>query len=481
MELTASWSVYDPASHGGPEILLLMRASIALVADDLTGAADAGVGLAKAGLVTDVRWLDEAGTAAGAGTRADSVHLPVDNVQVLAVDTGSRKTDAAGAARLTAQVVSYFKSVGVATLYKKIDSTLRGHVGEEIAAALTAWHPWSMAIVAPAFPAMRRQTIGGELRVDGVASGGDGSIVRRCERAGLRTVHIDLGRVRGGTVALSLRDALDRGVRAVVCDAETDADLDAIASAGASTGSRIVWVASGGLAQVLPRHLPVKPNARPGVMGMAEGWGVARRSSPDDRPAPVLIVVGSRTSAARQQVAHLAAAGVKHIAASAGMLRADRSTPADSARAAGAPAAPACAPWLDSVVAALAKRDDVVVTIEGGDGEGPGPEDASLPAAIGHLLRPVAGRIGGLVLTGGDTALGVLRAWEVTSLRLVAEVEPGLPWSWSAGAVRLPVVTKAGGFGGARALLAARDRLRALADAPDVLTRVDPTRVVPRS
>jgi 4-hydroxythreonine-4-phosphate dehydrogenase len=450
-----------------------MHASIALVADDLTGAADAGVGFAKAGFATDVRWLDGPGTGAVNETGAESVRLPLDHAQVLALDTGSRRADAAAAARVTGQVVSYLRSAGVATLYKKIDSTLRGHVGEEVAAALRAWRPWSMAVVAPAFPAMRRQTIGGELRVDGVAPGGEASIVRRCERAGLQTVHVDLGRVRGGTLALFLRDALDRGLRAVVCDAETDADLEAVASAGAAMGPRIVWVGSGGLSQVLPRHLSATPDAETWAMDAAAARAAAHRSSPDDRRAPVLVVVGSRTSVARQQVAQLVAAGVAPIAVSAALLRA--SVPASTASGGGAfaTAEGAGVRWVESLAAAMDRDADVVVSIERTDDDGFAGEDASLPGTLGRLLRPLAGRIGGVGLIGGDTALGVLRAWDVTSLRLVGEIEPGVPLSWSAGAVRLPVATKAGGFGAATTLLTIRDRLRALACAPGVTTRAD--------
>jgi D-threonate/D-erythronate kinase len=76
------------------------------------------------------------------------------------------------------------------------------------------------------------------------------------------------------------------------------------------------------------------------------------------------------------------------------------------------------------------------------------------------LLRPVLPAVGGLVLTGGDTAIGVLGAFGVTALELVEEIEAGVPLSMSVGAIALPVVTKAGGFGGPNALRHARDRLR---------------------
>src|SRR5438477_193827 len=83
-------------------------------------------------------------------------------------------------------------------------------------------------------------------------------------------------------------------------------------------------------------------------------------------------------------------------------------------------------------------------TLEGRahDAEG----DPGLVARIGHTLAPLAQRVGGLVLTGGDTARGVLRAWRVTGIDLVEEIEPGVVLSMSAGAHALPVVTKSGSF-----------------------------------
>ena len=54
--------------------------------------------------------------------------------------------------------------MGRALLFKKIDSDLRGHVGEEVSAAMDASRA-RIAIVAPAFPAMGRTVEHGMLRV----------------------------------------------------------------------------------------------------------------------------------------------------------------------------------------------------------------------------------------------------------------------------------------------------------------------------
>ena len=51
------------------------------------------------------------------------------------------------------------------------------------------------------------------------------------------------------------------------------------------------------------------------------------------------------------------------------------------------------------------------------------------------------------MLTGGDTAVGVLEAWGATAVRLVEEIDTGVVLSETIGARAMPVVTKAGSFG----------------------------------
>jgi uncharacterized protein YgbK (DUF1537 family) len=79
------------------------------------------------------------------------------------------------------------------------------------------------------------------------------------------------------------------------------------------------------------------------------------------------------------------------------------------------------------------------------------------------VAREIAARrepIGGLVLTGGDTARAVLRAMGIAALRVVGEVETGVPILVTEGAIALPVVTKAGDFGDRETLVRCRATLR---------------------
>ena len=65
------------------------------------------------------------------------------------------------------------------------------------------------------------------------------------------------------------------------------------------------------------------------------------------------------------------------------------------------------------------------------------------------------GRPGALLLTGGETAIAVLRTLGASGLRLAGEIGPGLALATLAGGPfdNLVVMTKAGGFGDADALV----------------------------
>src|SRR5690349_8425823 len=86
------------------------------------------------------------------------------DAEVLAVDANTRAMAPDEAAVETARLVHKYAREGQQVLFKKFDSTLRGHIGVELAAALEAWksvanRSSAIAVVAPAFSATGRTTI----------------------------------------------------------------------------------------------------------------------------------------------------------------------------------------------------------------------------------------------------------------------------------------------------------------------------------
>lgn len=123
---------------------------VGLVADDLTGAADAAGALVCTG-----------GSAAVclAGD-------PPAGADVLALVTDSRGLPAGPAGARTAAAVAALRRWGADWLYVKIDSTLRGPVAATVGAALASW-PAGPALACPALPAQGRRVRGGVLRAPG--------------------------------------------------------------------------------------------------------------------------------------------------------------------------------------------------------------------------------------------------------------------------------------------------------------------------
>src|ERR671917_2986540 len=125
---------------------------VAIIADDLTGAADSGVQLVHSGYRTAVVF------------RGAPIP-PSDDLDAVAVDTNSRPLPAGFAAKRGVESGHALRESRI--VYKKIDSTLRGPIGAELAAALAATRR-SKALIAPAFPSTGRETKGGTQFVHGV-------------------------------------------------------------------------------------------------------------------------------------------------------------------------------------------------------------------------------------------------------------------------------------------------------------------------
>jgi len=394
----------------GPRVLV--------VADDLSGAADCAITWVPWGL--DVVVVLDAAVGAVAS--------------VLAVDTDSRRAAPQAAAAASRAAVRRYGGAGCRVLYKKIDSTLRGNIGVEVAAAAGSER---FAVFAPAFPAAGRTMEDGRVLVAGTpladtelwrreGGGCDPDPVAMLAAAGLRTAVAPLALVRGGGLAAWLRGQAAAGFRAAACDAATEADLAAIAEAGAALGRPVLWVGSGGLA----RHLRAATGA-----DAAAAPAIPRASG-----RPVLVAVGSVSAISRRQLAVLAGqAGVVLLEIAPEVLLA----------AAESEAWLAAARRLDAALADPAAAV-VAVTISAGAGADPAVHGAALAAALGRLLGPRLAAAGGLVATGGETARALLAAASVASLRLAGEVEAGVPLGIALGdgpASGLAVVTKAGAFG----------------------------------
>ena len=214
-------------------------------------------------------------------------------VAVVDLDTRSRPERVARAAVKRAFASRAARRADV--LYKKIDSTLKGHVVAELSAARRALGRRPV-LLAPAFPAQGRLTRDARLVLGGKSCSAD--MRAMLSRAGLPATLVDLRTIRGPGLGAALQAALAIGARGIVCDAVTDADLDRIARAGMALRPRPLFVGSAGLARALARTLPRRAAAprpalerRPVVVAVGSASPVSARQARRIARAPGAILV----------------------------------------------------------------------------------------------------------------------------------------------------------------------------------------------
>lgn len=400
---------------------------IAIIADDLTSATDGGIQFARVGFRTVVT--------------LDWLNVPqLAGWPVLCVDADTRAKGSVAAAGGIATCVRALR--GRDLLYKTVDSTLRGHVAVELQAAQRE-SGRSRTVFAPAFPANGRTTREGRQFLDGVPLSETAfsrdpshpitedyipSILTAAGLTGIRVLNRE-----------ALRDhaALNAGLEDASClvaDAETDEDLENLVSAVAFPRD-VLWVGSPGLARAL-------------------GVSVARQASeaPNQSSARRLIVaVGSLNPVSRRQLA---------------MLRQRPNSVVIEVDAESALEDPGIAARL-ALESAPAERivsaaQIVIVTSTAANTI---PADAVTVRVAEAIARVVESLhcdhpFDGFVLTGGDTAVSVVRRLGATSIELESEFAPGVAVGRFLGNTSARVLTKAGGFGDDAALVGACQYLR---------------------
>lgn len=396
---------------------------VAIIADDLTGAADSGIQLTRAGYKTAVAF------------RGAPIP-PAEGLDATVVDTDSRLLECKEARKRVLDAGRPFENARM--VYKKMDSTLRGPFATELGAALDATGR-SKAVVAPAFPSAGRSTRGGVQMLHGepVHETGladdphtpvkESHVPSILEEAGFEDVYTL------GIEDLEAPDTIHQALavaRWLVVDAEEDAHLEALVEA-VRDPSEVLWCGSAGLALALGRIYP-GPHVEddPGSESLT-----ARR---------VLMVVGSTNEVVREQL--------RCVANESEIML----VPFDSHSVADGRPEEAIREAFEGARKALGESRSTVLytTVEKNLGSG----------GAGRLIEGVSEVVArlseenlfdALVLTGGDTAVHVARALGAQGILLEKELEAGVPIGTLIGPKPYPVVTKAGGFGEPDTLLKA--------------------------
>jgi D-threonate/D-erythronate kinase len=391
-------------------------ALLAVIADDLTGAADAAIQFRRIGapvLLVSHRHLASLGLEYPGAT--------------LAVSTDSRHLSPAAAAARVRRVGLSLQELGPRQVYKKIDSCLRGNIGAEVDELLDLLGCAS-AFIAPAFPAQGRATLhdihfirgvplaASDLARDPVSPIRDSRLSELIARQSRHPVgRIDLTEFDGGPGRLqqATEHLLRQGRRVIVFDTTSQQHLDSIACLARDHFPRTLLAGSAGLALALAQCLPTRQESRPW-----RGYLTGQR---------VLFVCGSGSEVLREQVEAL----VKEAGVPRQVLDPDL--------------------WVDgrNELAGAVILQLAPVAAEGSKVSRVSPDQALgvLTAVSAEAIR--RHRPEALFLCGGDTAAGVLDAVGAAGVWLQAEILPGLVQGIIKGGDcdGLTVVTKPGAFG----------------------------------
>ncbi|MBZ7448218.1 four-carbon acid sugar kinase family protein [Klebsiella michiganensis] len=407
------------------------KTPVLVIADDFTGANDAGSGLARAG--ANVHVLFDSSTPNDA-----------ENADVLVISTDSRAMSAADAAYRTALAVQQYQSIAQdGWLFKKIDSTLRGNPGAEIEAALRTSGK-TLALVVPAVPRLGRTTRNGEVWINqqclsDTEFASDPKTPVTCSHVLTRLQMqseiagetLDLATVRGGKLAQIL--ASKQGL--VVVDAEQDSDIARLVEAAATLPTRPLLAGASGL-------------------GDALGEFLAGRS-----PRPVLAVVGSMSAIAQQQIARLATQRTISI------------IDIDIRQLFAQPAWPQATEWQQAIQQAVLNGTHCVVRTTQHADQRHDIEQLcqqhqvtrqELGERICQFLAQLTRKVccetlpAGLYLSGGDVAIAVAQALGAKGFQIQGLVAGCVPHGVLLNSeLHLPVMTKAGGFGDENTLVEA--------------------------
>jgi len=413
-----------------------------VIADDLTGAADTGVQFAALGAPVCLMPLET--------LRLDHPWMSV--AAGISLYTSSRQLPARAAVERLRRVTPALADLRPRWVYKKIDSCLRGNPGAEIDVLLDLLG-LDAALIAPALPAQGRITVGGVHMVHGrplaetefakdplapVTSSAVAEILGGQSRHPVGAIRVEAYGDSDRLEAAVQRER-GRGCRLIVCDAAEQTHLDQVAGLVVRSGGPLIPVGSSGLAASLAGQLfadsVVAPLSVPAVERLLLVCGTGSRVTRGQLDALV-----GRHSAMRAELEPewLISASTEDRHRRAGELL-------DA--------------WTGGILA---------LTIGPLPSEGSTVTPAQAVAGLAGLTELAleivrAGRADGLFLSGGETADAFLRASGGEAIALEQELLPGLVLGRLLGGLAngLPIVTKAGAFGGKNTLVALYERLSA--------------------
>lgn len=387
-----------------------------MLADDFTGAGDAGVQMTKNGIEAHIIFDTE----------------EIDQEKSYVIDTESRNIPAEDAYQKVKNILQSMEKYPYEYYYKKIDSTLRGNLKAEMMAAKEVLKP-DIIVFNPANPDSNRVVIDGTLMMNGVRIT-ETEIMKDplclVTEDNLETlmknqmedtvVHFSLNEVRNNTMDIGK-------AKIITLDVLENSDLNAVVKYILSLEKKVLWVGSAGMANALVKAMRVQ--------------------------YPVLALVGSISETSRMQVRIAEEAGAKVVEMNiANLIR------GGDIRKTATEVITLLHYGLDVIVVTAKTHDDYMEAIEVGKKNGMTRTEVAkyTQARIGELSAAILkeAKVCGCFLTGGDTAISVNNYNHAHGAKLVDEILPIIALIQLDGGdyPGLPCIVKGGSIGDREAL-----------------------------
>jgi len=412
---------------------------IYVIADDLTGANDTGVQFTKKGYNAIVSVLNEQST----------IIIP-DNLDVFVMDTETRELESKTARKRLKSILEKININKKDVVYKKVDSTLRGNMGDEIEEIMIILNR-DICIFSPSYPSQQRITVKGYLIVDQKPLGlseyssnnleqGENSFIPFLlkKQTDFPVGQIDLKDVAKGqkTILSKINELSQKGNKIIVIDSTNEEHLKDIFASSLKLDRSVLFSGSAGLAN----HFPNINNKNEDLKIKIE-----------NNKGPVIVVAGSRNSIMEDQVNYLKnRLNFAELKIDLEQVFSNKDRILDNYAAEG--------------IKAIKGNHDLVIHTNATYNEeklinkklmlkydiGFRELEVEIKTFLGEITSKIVENSGvrNLILTGGDVALGVCEELNIYNMNILDELLPGIPLTIAHyKSYNLNIVTKAGGFG----------------------------------
>jgi D-threonate/D-erythronate kinase len=401
-----------------------------IIADDLTGAIEAGVQLSKQGIPAEVV------------VDADSGFINLNRVKkipALVVNTESRHIPPEAAAGRILKVINSVKDFGFKFFYKKTDSTMRGNIGAE----LDAFSNGTNSSVIPYFPAHPKagrftkkgyQYVGETLLHQTSFSRDPLNPVSSSYVPGILQQQTKMEICLADPGGISSDEDVAASGTIVVFDCESEVDLQIAGDTIVKKGWQNATAGTAGFVEILLKILPLS-------------YSEIKTEAVE---GPVLIINGSMNPVSLQQVGQAKKSGVMTLFLSRDLImRPDFKSSVEYRQI------------IDEIQEAFSNKQNVIVsTFDPADPESffqkenfhSGTFSEKAGKVIYSIIQKVPFKI--LCVFGGDTLMGIIKETGSDSIEAVSEIVPGVAFTKvQTNSGTLHLFSKPGGYGGKDVIL----------------------------